>query len=227
NVRIKMSLSGANALRLALGQASAPGLSTYGWSRNGSAWDLPDLFDLQARIEQHAATWPRDEVFFEIAAGTSKGGADDGRLLMTPEGFTFIGDTRREMAWEDVYHLATGDADFRRDDTVWYLAVQRHGRQSSSKFWFSNSAAAQQAYLVAEAFVRGVSPSSARAVPDPFTTDVVGESYRQDALVALAPTLGSDREFVAALVPEPTNPHDGNAVKVCIAATDEHVGYLS
>lgn len=108
NLGIKMSLSDANALRLALGQASAHGLSTYGWSRNGSAWDLPDLFDLQARIEQHAATWPRDEVFFEIAAGTSKGGADDGRLLMTPEGFTFIGDTRRETAWEDVYHLAWG-----------------------------------------------------------------------------------------------------------------------
>jgi len=57
---------------------------------------------------------------------------------------------------------------------------------------------------------------------------VVGESHYQPALRAIC---GSDRDediaydCVAALVPEPTNPHDEHAVMVQIGG--QHVGYLS
>jgi len=60
------------------------------------------------------------------------------------------------------------------------------------------------------------------------TLYVVGESYREDALWRL---VGGTRqegvrvECVAQLIPEPENPHDGNAIAVFIEG--EHVGYLS
>jgi hypothetical protein len=62
-----------------------------------------------------------------------------------------------------------------------------------------------------------------------FSVGVVGESYRQHALKALA---GDRRQrgeqvfFSAVLVPEPTNQFDSNAVRVHIQG-GAHVGYLS
>jgi hypothetical protein len=57
---------------------------------------------------------------------------------------------------------------------------------------------------------------------------VVGESFYQDALRRLAGGIASNGIFTARLVPEPTNPHDPNAVAVCAEGTDlERVGYLS
>jgi hypothetical protein len=53
--------------------------------------------------------------------------------------------------------------------------------------------------------------------------DIVGESYRQDALRQL--WTGPETTFDAVMIPESNNPHDRNAVRVEIKAT--HVGYLS
>lgn len=53
--------------------------------------------------------------------------------------------------------------------------------------------------------------------------DIVGESYRQDALRQL--WTGPETTFDAVMIPENNNPHDPNAVRVEIKAT--HVGYLS
>lgn len=58
--------------------------------------------------------------------------------------------------------------------------------------------------------------------------EVVGERFRQQALVAIAGRKGDDpvnMPHTAALVPEPTNKHDANAVQVIIDG--RHVGYLS
>jgi hypothetical protein len=60
------------------------------------------------------------------------------------------------------------------------------------------------------------------------TLYVVGESYRQDALWAIVGGRSTGpvrKEIVAVLIPEPDNPHDGNAIKVLIDS--QHVGYLS
>ena len=54
--------------------------------------------------------------------------------------------------------------------------------------------------------------------------DIVGESYRQDALRALW-RLGEHSTFRAVLTPENNNSHDANAVRVDINGTQ--VGYLS
>ena len=60
-----------------------------------------------------------------------------------------------------------------------------------------------------------------------FETDVVGESYYQDALEAIAgpkTKSGVELEVKARLVPEPENPHDANAVAVYIEG--RKVGHL-
>ncbi|MCC6236016.1 MAG: hypothetical protein IT299_00410 [Dehalococcoidia bacterium] len=65
---------------------------------------------------------------------------------------------------------------------------------------------------------------------DRFGFEVVGESYRQDALrslVAAAPTDKFKRyrvEVMSGLVPEPSNPEDPNAIAIYIAR--RHVGYV-
>jgi hypothetical protein len=56
---------------------------------------------------------------------------------------------------------------------------------------------------------------------------VVGESHNQDVLRALAGKLGSDGVFTARLVPEPHNPHDANAVAICVDGDLAKVGYLA
>lgn len=66
---------------------------------------------------------------------------------------------------------------------------------------------------------------------DDFETDVVGESFRQPALAALALRVGIDprgrRTFLAGLRPEPDNSFDRHAVAVTAADTDDHLGYLA
>ena len=60
-----------------------------------------------------------------------------------------------------------------------------------------------------------------------FETDVVGESYYQDALAEIAgpkTKAGVDLDVKARLVPEPDNPHDANAVAVYIQG--RKVGHL-
>lgn len=60
------------------------------------------------------------------------------------------------------------------------------------------------------------------------TLEVVGESYRQDALWRLSGRPQGERVrcgITAVLVPEPTNPVDPNAISVQIDG--EHVGYLA
>jgi len=67
-------------------------------------------------------------------------------------------------------------------------------------------------------------PGADRTFPVP----IVGESYRQATLKALAGDrrrAGEEVFFTAALIPEPSNPHDPNAVKVHIHGGG-HVGYL-
>ena len=56
---------------------------------------------------------------------------------------------------------------------------------------------------------------------------VVGESFHQDVLRTLAVRLGSDAIFSARLVPEPLNPHDANAVAVCVNDDLAKIGYLA
>jgi tetratricopeptide (TPR) repeat protein len=56
---------------------------------------------------------------------------------------------------------------------------------------------------------------------------VVGESHYQDVLRALASRIGSGGVFTARLVPEPLNPHDANAVAVCVEGDLGTVGYLA
>jgi hypothetical protein len=53
--------------------------------------------------------------------------------------------------------------------------------------------------------------------------DIVGESYRQDAIQGL--WAGPDVTFDAIMIPESNNSHDRNAVRVEIKGV--HVGYLS
>jgi HIRAN domain-containing protein len=53
--------------------------------------------------------------------------------------------------------------------------------------------------------------------------DIVGESYRQDAIRQL--WRGPETTYNAALIPENDNPHDSNAVRVEVEGC--HVGYLS
>lgn len=63
---------------------------------------------------------------------------------------------------------------------------------------------------------------------DDFECEVVGESNYQDALERIAGDKtedGHEHECIALLTPEPTNPHDRNAVVVTI--DDMVVGYLS
>jgi TM2 domain-containing membrane protein YozV len=55
---------------------------------------------------------------------------------------------------------------------------------------------------------------------------VVGESYRQDALARLL-AAHPDRACLIALVPEPENPADANAIKVVSADDGAMLGYLS
>jgi hypothetical protein len=66
---------------------------------------------------------------------------------------------------------------------------------------------------------------------DDFETDVVGESFRQPALNALAARIAIDnrgrRTFLAELRAEPDNVYDKNAVAVLAADTGDHLGYLS
>ena len=56
--------------------------------------------------------------------------------------------------------------------------------------------------------------------------NVAGESHYQEALHAIAGTAGGEvrLETTAALIPEPSNPHDANAVRVEIDG--RLVGYL-
>jgi hypothetical protein len=65
---------------------------------------------------------------------------------------------------------------------------------------------------------------------DDFETEVVGESFRQAALLALdaRTTLDSQgrKTFVAFLHPEADNEHDRNAVAVRAADNGDHLGYM-
>ena len=63
---------------------------------------------------------------------------------------------------------------------------------------------------------------------DDCTVEVVGESHYQDALRAICGSSAWEDvlcETTAALVPEPTNPHDPNAIQVQVDG--RLVGYLS
>ncbi len=63
-----------------------------------------------------------------------------------------------------------------------------------------------------------------------FDLEVVGESHYQDALWRAVGSISDDQEnvrseFTAALVPEPDNPHDRNAIAIHIEG--RQVGHLS
>ena len=58
--------------------------------------------------------------------------------------------------------------------------------------------------------------------------EIVGESHYQDALSAICGGKcedGHKHECIAVLIPEPSNPHDGNAIRVFVDR--RRVGYLS
>ena len=64
---------------------------------------------------------------------------------------------------------------------------------------------------------------------DGFTVGIVGESYRQGALHDLAGDhlqRGETVDFIVALIPEPANPADANAIRADIQGGSQ-VGYLS
>jgi len=89
-------------------------------------------------------------------------------------------------------------------------------------------------WVLARAFGMGRTRPAARAAAvhqlegdGDFETEVVGESYYQDALAEIAgpkTQAGVDLDVKARLVPEPDNPHDANAVAVYIQG--RKVGHL-
>lgn len=75
---------------------------------------------------------------------------------------------------------------------------------------------------------RSVNPALQRDGDGSYETEIVGESHYQDALRAIAgpeAPSGHQLEVRAQLIPEPSNPHDGNAVAVFI--NGQKVGYLA
>lgn len=79
-------------------------------------------------------------------------------------------------------------------------------------------------WLLREDEIAGVEAEWAAAPPRPSSqttyVGIVGESYRQDTIRRLA-RVGADVH----LIPEPENPHDRHAIKVCLA-TGEQLGYM-
>jgi len=196
----------ADDLRAVLSEAEALNVSTYGWSEEAHASDLPALFDLEQRLAREADTWPPAAVFHEEPAGTKKSAAGNGRFQVTPSGYIYVGDARLELAWADAYHLAWGSEDYGRDDTLWYLAIQRRGRQTSTKFWFDFPEQAQRAYVAATAFVArartAAAPPAVPSLPDQQGTAAPTPAGVATPPAVLEPADDEDLDFETDIVGE-------------------------
>lgn len=183
-------------------------------------------------------------VYRDDSASVKRDG-DAGRLVFTERSLIYVGDVRIELPWSDVYHAALGDDD--RGGP--YIAFQRRGKTSATRFYFLLEALAAGAFALSECLVRhagearavdsGEVSSASEATQNAddddldFETDVVGESHddRQEHLWAVTRRAGQHPRdgvrFTARLLPEPGNPYDGNAVAVTDADTGHMLGYLS
>ena len=56
--------------------------------------------------------------------------------------------------------------------------------------------------------------------------EVVGESHYQPTLTKVQEAVGVGGDVICSIVPEPTNRHDHNAVRVAETTTGDTVGYL-
>jgi HIRAN domain len=105
--------------------------------------------------------------------------------------------------------------------TAWSRAVRVESEMVSGMGWLERLRAVVARDPLPEAWIEA-------RLSDDGRVEVVGESHHQDALVAITGRtefVDVLHECVALLIPEPSNPHDPNAVAVHIEG--HHVGYLS
>jgi hypothetical protein len=174
-----------------------------------------------------------------------RGDDDSGTLDISAKAMFFEGEKRLTLPWRSVLTLSLKGKN---------LTVHRTTAGAPHAFGMSSLAEAKLAHLIAsELLKRHQQQESAPSAKKPkrtkptldespagstielpksgsgFTVSAVGESHRQVALRAFGGTKRSAGEevfFSAALVPEPTNRYDPNAIRVHIQA-GAHVGYLS
>jgi hypothetical protein len=161
-----------------------------------------------------------------------------GTLAIRQDGLTFTGEVIIEVLWVEAAHVAPTTHTYRGSDYS-ALAVQERKRRTATKFALNQSDADYVCELAALLWERSRNasqqhlsqspPAPAASTEPPIWDDnlfgylaAVGESNYQAALTRIAQT---GRLCWATLVPEPTNPFDGNAVMVQIQG--EVVGYLT
>jgi hypothetical protein len=211
---------------------------------------VADNGDALRSISGHEQVVAPDSCYYAGAALYDKRGdndpdgtlylADSKAMFVAPEGVTVI-------PWSKVMSVSrTGSM----------VAMQRRDRQTPNEFYLAPGAALIAEYIALR-LARSVGVSGPRSVSNRtkpastpssrpatepagsltelpacdggFGVAIVGESYAQSALKALAGPRrqrGEDVVFTAVLVPDPDNPHDSNAVRVNIH-NGAHVGYLS
>lgn len=204
-------------------------------------------------VDTPGITIPPGECFYSNKATFDRRGSNDpeGSLLLTRNALMFVApEGLTTVDWEKVLVVE-------RDDCV--LRVQRRDRQTPYLFKLpalsdaltatfvtrrvlgahsatvGDSRTTQEASTLSNSLNRKpeVARSADRAIDvgtgHGVTLGIVGESYRQTALRALAGTrlkTGQQVTFTAVLQPEPQNPYDGNAVRV-ESTNGSHLGYLS
>lgn len=185
-------------------------------------------------------------IYFQCAAAFKN---KDGRFAIRADGVTFTGKVVIEIAWSNVVHAAKTTHTYQGVDHN-AVALQEGKRRTPTLFAFTRDSEAAYACEVTmrlwEQSKKAATPGHPMTAPEPLVVArddtaadaviprqpkgrshsrmaVVGESFHQDALQRLL--AGRGRTCVAALVPEPTNPYDANAVKVVVDGSD--VGHLA
>jgi len=163
-------------------------------------------WDVQLHILRARAAWDARDVvsYFEGApvyrddcASPKRGTVEEGRLLFTERALVYVGDVRIEIPWTDVAHGALGDDE--RDGA--YIAFQRRGKKSATRFYLPGENVAAGAFALSECLVRQAGQASAAAIsehtgsPVPPTAPPASAGRAHDALSdALADDEGLDFE---------------------------------
>jgi len=161
-----------------------------------------------------------------------------GQLEVRDDGVCFRGEVLLDIPWSNVQHVAETSHTYQGLDYV-AVAIQEGKRRTPTKFAFPQQRGAQHACkVVIAAWERAKQrpqkettaaptgpPPPQIAGSQPWTgygyLAVVGESQYQDALARIGEKI---QTCSATLLPEPSNPFDGNAVVVQIDGMT--VGYL-